>query len=1103
MNVGLGGARLVTSHANAERLELAREFLSSRKSGGEVLIVAATHRAADDFARTAAPKKSGLAGAHRTTLLRLASELATLSLARDGRAVMSMLGVEALTARCVHRARREKPLEYFEPVAAMPGFSRALASTLSEVRLEDVDRARLESLGPGGRDLFRLGTIYAAELLTSELADPAHVLRLARDVARLGHHRLFGLPMILLDVAPEFALESELIGAIADRASETLSTLHAHDLRGIEALETALGVIAEKVSEPRAENMLARAQRLVFATESEPAAEIDKKGIEFFSAPGEGRECVEIARRVLHAANEGTPFDRIAVLLRNPDAYQPLIEDALARASIPAFFTRGTVRPDPSGRALLALLACKAQGLSALRFAEYLSLGQVPAVDEGGAPRKRQVAWVPSKNEAQLAFKTVVDAPVEELELPPDELEPVDSEESAVLHGALRAPFQWERLLVEASVVEGGEERWQRRLEGLRQEMELRLGGLSEDDDTERERLRAELVRLGHLERFALPLIGFLDRMPTRATWGEWIEKLTELSGMALKRTNGVAAVLSELQPMRDVGPVELDEVREVLADRLTLLRSEPPLRRYGRVFVGKVEEAAARTFDLVFLPGLAEGIFPKKAFEDPLLLDIHRREVSPRLRVREHRSQDERLLLSLALGAARTTLFASYPRMEAAEGKPRVPSFYALDLLRAAEGALPDVRELERRAAESAGARLGWPAPRRATEAIDDAEYDLAVLDPLLSLDADDEQLKSRARYLTVVNPHLSRSLRMAAGRGRRAWNRGDGLVERDAGTRARLAAHAPSVKTFAATDLEKFAQCPYQFLLRAVFRLRPRETPVKIEELDPQLRGTLFHHVLFRAFGALKAENLWPMEPAAYQTIIGVVDRVLDGMKDEWAETLVPAIPRVFDREIEALRKDLYGWVQAVTARDKEWEPIHAELSFGEGSRRRGEADPDSNTSAVKILQKYSVRGRIDLVEKHRVFGYLRATDYKTGKLPDPEPTWIGGGAYLQPMVYALAAEQLLGASASAGSLFYCTSRTAYKRVEIDVTAESREKLGEALQIIEDAIEQGFLPAAPKTGACTFCDFRAACGSNEEERTQRKDQTPLDSLERLRIIP
>ena len=97
-----------------------------------------------------------------------------------------------------------------------------------------------------------------------------------------------------------------------------------------------------------------------------------------FSAPGESRECVEIARRVLALAREGIAFDRMAVLLRSPEQYRAHLEEAFARAGMPVHFARVRVRPDPAGRAFCVLLRCAAEGLSAQRFAEYLSLGQVP-----------------------------------------------------------------------------------------------------------------------------------------------------------------------------------------------------------------------------------------------------------------------------------------------------------------------------------------------------------------------------------------------------------------------------------------------------------------------------------------------------------------------------------------------------------------------------------------------------------------------------------------------------------------------------------------------------------------------------------------------------
>ena len=98
---------------------------------------------------------------------------------------------------------------------------------------------------------------------------------------------------------------------------------------------------------------------------------------------------MEIVRRVLQEAARGVPFDEMAVLLRAPQTYSGLLEHAFARAGVPAWFERGTRRPDPAGRAFLALLACADESLSARRFAEYLSLAQVPHLWWGLAPMAR------------------------------------------------------------------------------------------------------------------------------------------------------------------------------------------------------------------------------------------------------------------------------------------------------------------------------------------------------------------------------------------------------------------------------------------------------------------------------------------------------------------------------------------------------------------------------------------------------------------------------------------------------------------------------------------------------------------------------------------
>ena len=221
----------------------------------------------------------------------------------------------------------------------------------------------------------------------------------------------------------------------------------------------------------------------------------------------------------------------------------------------------------------------------------------------------------------------------------------------------------WERILVEAAVI-GGKERWIRRLDGYEKELLLDRDGLKDPEGPEAARIRRDLDTLASLRAFALPLLDDLEALPRRATWGEWQERLGALARRALGDHERVSALLGELKPMADVGPVDLLEVRVVLEPRLTEIVVPPSARPAGRLFVGAPEEARGLAFEVVFVPGLAEKLFPRKVNEDPIFGDLARREVETRkLVVNEARAASERLALRLAVGAATKKVVLSYPR--------------------------------------------------------------------------------------------------------------------------------------------------------------------------------------------------------------------------------------------------------------------------------------------------------------------------------------------------------------------------------------------------------------------------------------------------------
>ncbi|MBI3667039.1 MAG: PD-(D/E)XK nuclease family protein [Acidobacteria bacterium] len=1083
--------RIFVSSSSTERLGIAAEHFRSLESNGEIVVLAETLGAADDFVRSCLPENAGFCGAHRMTLRQLAATLAAAATGERELTPVSRLGMEAIAARSVYACGAAGVLEYFGPVADTPGFPRALAATLTELRLQGVSVDRLASVGAPGRDLALLQARYEKELAERSLADLAILFQLAGDVAAHGGHRLLGLPVFLLDCSLDSAAERAFITALARRSPDVLATAPVGDEESIGALEQILEVKANGLYGSEPSDTLGRLRRYLFAPQIPPVPRdtgLDQS-LEFFSAGGEALEAVEIARRIRLLAELGISFDQMAILLRNPGDYLPLVEDTLRRAGIPGYFTRSAARPDPSGRAFLALLACAAEGLTASRFAEYLSLGQVP---QGG----RESEWAAPEDELLSNLKTIP-PPAEEPQPPVSE-----THESPVISGTLRAPFDWEKLLVDAAVI-GGQDRWLRRLKGLEVEFRLQLEQLDQEGDPGRERLEKQTERLQNLQQFALPIIDFLGSLPASARWKEWLERLAGLAGMVLREPDSVLTVLNELQPMDEVGPVTVDEVRGVLTERLSSLRREPPQRRYGRVFVGPIGEARGRSFEVVFLPGLAEGLFPRKSFEDPLLLDEHRKKLAASLLLEDQRVARERLLLRLAAGAARSRFIASYPRMDVAAGRPRVPSFYALEIWRAAEGRLPDLREMEKRAAQAAPSQLGWPAPRDTGEAIDEAEYDLAYLSGLLERgERGAAAARGAGRYLLEANPHLARSLRARWRRWNRpSWSEADGIVDPDPKTREILATHSLRARSYSPTALQHFAACPYRFLLYSIHQLRSREEATALEQLDPLTRGSLFHAVQFELLRELKVAGLLPVQAANLSLVLDILDAVLARVATKYAEDLAPAIPRVWKSGIEEIRTDLRGWILELVSLHAEWLPVHFEFAFGLPADPG--RDPESSAGEAVILDGLHLRGSIDLIEKSAVRGLLRVTDHKTGKAPEPPPVWIGGGEILQPLLYGLAAEKLLGQKVESGQLFYATQRGNYTRIEIALDNPARLRAAHVAETIDEAVRQGFLPAAPRRNACEYCDYRPICGPYEERKVAKKKKDRLEQLQDLRNIP
>ncbi|HYO81363.1 MAG TPA: PD-(D/E)XK nuclease family protein [Bryobacteraceae bacterium] len=905
----------------------AAKFLQGSPPGGRVFVVAGSRSAADDVVRQACT--GSLAGVSRFSVPELVAALSERTMYTSGLAPLHSAPREALLAGI----SRETSLGYLKEVARFPGFGRALARTLGDLRLNRIEPVRLRNCGRSGPDLALLMQRFNDELQTRGLADYAGRVEMAIGTAAT------------LDPAPALLVIDP--GELSATEEEVLQTVRA------------------------------RASKALWLSIAPPQL---PREIEFLSASSEALEFDEIARRVLHA---GIPFDRCAVMLRNAPRHLPLLEEAFNRAGIPVFFERSLRRPDRNARGFLALLSCRGNNFSAADFCEYLALATLPHEEE----QKLSEGW-------------------------------------------------WEALLDDAAVVDG-HERWQSRLAAAIERAN------EEYDQTPSSGLAKRIDALESLRGFAVPLIERLAALPERAPWRAWMTALGALAEASLHDARVIRNALDALAPVADLDNITFDAVQHTLESLIGDRTEEDTGARYGKVFAAPLESARGMHFDLVFVPGLNEGLFPRPDREDPLLLDVQRNGLGLPARM------EERKLLNVALSSCERKSVFSWSAVDLATGRERVHSFFAAELLAATGGTV-----------EEATSRIGWSAPLRPEDSIDDTEFDLSCF-------RHSAKTGESMSWLAAVNPHTLPAVHARKRRWSRDWSEADGIdTDFDFEAGSQLANYRLTQREWSATALNQFARCPYRFYLYSVLRLRRRERPEPFACLDPLTRGRIFHRSLERYFAGDQQLEL-----------AQIVEEEAASEMDRQA----PSVPGIWRLEVRKLYQDLQTWL---SIRDPDWLPLHVEWKFHD----------------LVLDGGWRLKGSIDLIEQHRE-GAIRILDHKTGKPQRRRRTLATGeGEVLQPLLYALAWEAAGHQAARSAALSWGTVRGGFRLEEVMVDLASREAVRRVLQTVDDSISRGFLPAAPRKEGCRGCEYLDVCGPYEEIRTSSKDRKQLNALMRIR---
>jgi hypothetical protein len=168
---------------------------------------------------------------------------------------------------------RDASLGYFAPVAATPGFPRALARTLQELRLAQIGRGSLAPLPLAGPDLAILLDRFETCFAEARSVDRADLFRTAASALRDERDRagraLYD-SVVLLDVSLDHAAERDFIDALIGSSVDALAVVPQGDRDAVRHLEAMGGGVENRESGTTTTD-LTRIGQYLFDPESQPS----------------------------------------------------------------------------------------------------------------------------------------------------------------------------------------------------------------------------------------------------------------------------------------------------------------------------------------------------------------------------------------------------------------------------------------------------------------------------------------------------------------------------------------------------------------------------------------------------------------------------------------------------------------------------------------------------------------------------------------------------------------------------------------------------------------------------------------------------------------
>jgi ATP-dependent helicase/nuclease subunit B len=972
-----------------------------------------------------------------------------LRLTGENRTPLSALERARLLRRTIARLAAENALTYFDKIAGKSGLTNSLASFIDDLWRSNIDPQAFAELSENRTDKDRdIALIFeryvqgldAAGAIDAEGAGVYAVRRLEKFLAdnkadSALHKRIADeLALVACDGFDFYTpTQIRLLRLLSDCGIETLATLtyesdravHLWQKRTRERFDEAGAEIIDLSQPPTTD--LGRVAALLMG--DDPAVEAaPTSAINIISAPDRQAEVRAVARAIKHLViEEGFALSGMTIICRALSTYVHHLDRIFDECEIPtALDHQLALAENPCVVALIRLLQLAGTGFPRQALIESL---RSPYFDFSAF---------------DLNHQTI------------DLLDSVSLDDQV-----MRGRSQWLEALKAPEQLQGDGKQIGNELTnansriGLSEKLDQLFQALSFSPSASRKSYVRRIEEL--ITRFQI------DKQVTSGT-------TIAFDKPALQRFLDLLQVIGSDVDSRDLGQaaegkeiaweVFLNELQEAV---IAATFSRPPAPQ-ASVLVQEAHNLRPRAYRAIFIIGLIEGEFPKKATETSPYTRAERaalREMGFDLAETTNDAGADLTQFYKALTRATDRIYLSFARSDFAGGE--LLKSYLVDEVKAVA-----------RVDELRIAQIETPDPVRMREA--------ASLEELALLTA----RGLRDGESTVANLHLAEASALLESRlpnwpmTRRAVAverrrlRGDergrfgGFIV-DEKLAAIIQQRFGEDYLWSASKINDYGLCPFRFFARYVLRLSERREPA--ENFTPDRLGTAYHDILERTYRALKARRL-TLGENSFDEAAAIVEEVSETVLGEMLEKRQVRQSGLWDFEKNEIKKRVTNLLRA----EIEWNgegaatPVAFEQKFG----RDGKPPLVINSLSGKIR----INGQIDRIDEQD--GELTVIDYKTARSPvsarDAE-----NGRNLQLPIYLMAADRVLMRDKPVAGGYYLHITSCKKGSPFPSKNLSLEALTErAEQYITDyvsAVRRAEFPIQPNQNRCPPCEFETLC--------------------------